>query len=314
MAVAMGAIFVVALTVPEAWHDAPGGLDGPVVMVCAYLAVRVVHLLVYMAAAEGDRALRRQLLVTWIPMLSGAALLLLGSLLGGWRQTVLFAAGLLIDWAGTYVTSRRGGGWRLHSAAHWTERHALFMILAIGESVVAIGVGAASLPVSVSLVVGAALGVGISVCLWWLYFDIVSGAAEHSLLQRHGQARVRLAVEAYTYLHFPLVAGVVITALGVEVALGHSGDDVGLGAFGALALNGGLALYLLGHLAFKGRMHSELSIPRLACAVALVALVPVAAATPPLVSLLLAAVCLGVLVAVETWRYSETRAELRQAR
>jgi low temperature requirement protein LtrA len=158
MAVAMAAIFVVALTVPEAWQDAPGGLNGPLVLVGAYLLVRCVHLILYGVAAAGDRGLRRQLAITWVPLLAGAALLIAGALVGGWAQTLLFAGALLVDWVGVYLTSRQGN-WRLHSAGHWTERHGNFIILAIGESVVAIGAGAAAQPISAPLLLGAVLGV-----------------------------------------------------------------------------------------------------------------------------------------------------------
>jgi low temperature requirement protein LtrA len=178
MAIAMAAIFVVALTIPEAWHDAPGGLDGPLVLVGAYLLVRCAHFTLYAVAATGDRGLRHQLAISWGPLVASAALLVPGALVGGWAQTLLFAGALVVDWVGIYLTSRQGS-WRLHSVAHWTERHGLFIILALGESVVAIGVGAAAQPISGPLLVGAVLGVAAAVCLWWLYFDVVSLAAEH---------------------------------------------------------------------------------------------------------------------------------------
>ncbi|GAA0390113.1 hypothetical protein Acor_46730 [Acrocarpospora corrugata] len=150
MVVAMAAMFVVALTIPEAWRDSPGGLNGPLVLVCAYLLVRCVHLTVYAVAATGDAGLRHQVVITWLPMAGGAALLVAGVLLGGWTQTLLFTVALLVDWLGIYLTARRGG-WRLHSPMHLTERHGLFIILAIGESVVAIGGGAADRPISTPL-------------------------------------------------------------------------------------------------------------------------------------------------------------------
>ena len=115
MAVAMAAIFVVDLTIPEAWQDAPGGLDGPLVLVGAYLLVRCVHLPLYAVAAVGDRELRHQLAITSGPLLASAALLLPGALLGGSTQTLLFAGALLVDWVGVWLISRHGS-WRLHSA------------------------------------------------------------------------------------------------------------------------------------------------------------------------------------------------------
>ena len=311
MAAAMAAIFVVGLTIPEAWEDAPGGLNGPVVLVCAYLFVRVLHLGAYAFAAVGDRGLLRQLLVTVAPMLAGASLLLLGALLGGRAQTLLFAAGLALDWAGTYATSREGD-WRIHSPVHWSERYGLFVILVIGESIVAIGAGASGLPISTSLLAGAVLGIVVSLFLWWLYFDVVSRAAEHVFARLSGRAQATLAVEAYSYLHFPLVAGVVLAALGVEEVLAHVGETEQLGGFAALALHGGLFLYLLGHVAFKRRLHGMVSVPRLAAAAALALTAPLSAELPPLAALALVVALVGTLVAVETVRYALLREDLRQ--
>jgi low temperature requirement protein LtrA len=312
MAIAMAAIFVVALTIPEAWQDAPGGLNGPLVLVGAYLLVRCVHLTLYAVAATGDPGLRQQVAITWLPTVAGAALLVAGALLGDWTQTLLFAAALLVEGIGVYLTSRHGN-WRLRSVAHLTERHGLFIILAIGESVVAIGVGAAQQPISAPLLVAAILGVAAAVCLWWLYFDMVSLAAEHRLLQARGQARVDLAVEAYTYGHFPIVAGIVVAALGIEGVLAHAGDSRSLGAFYALPLFGGVALYVAGQLLFKRRMHNLLSLPRLVTTGVLLAALPAAVVLPPLVGLAGLVLILAALVVVETTRYAQVRRSLRGA-
>ena len=312
MAVAMAAIFVVALTIPEAWQDAPGGLNGPLVLVGAYLLVRSVHLTLYAVAAAGDRELRHQLAITWGPLLASAALLVAGALVGGRAQTWLFAGALLVDWAGVYLTSREGD-WRLHSAGHWTERHGNFIILAVGESVVAIGAGAAQQPISAPLLVGAVLGVAVAVGLWWLYFDVASLAAEQRLAEIQGQARVRLVVEAYTYGHFPIVAGIVLAALGVEGVLAHADETKALGGFSAAALFGGVALYLAGELVFKQRLHGTLSLPRLVAIGVLLAALPAAAVLPPLVGLAGLVIILAALIVVETTRYAQTRRDLRGA-
>jgi low temperature requirement protein LtrA len=312
MAVAMAAIFVVDLTIPEAWHDAPGGLNGPLVLVGAYLMVRAVHLTLYAVAAAGDRELRRQLTITSGPLLASAALLIPGVLLGGWTQTLLFAGALLVDWVGVYLTSRQRN-WRLHSPAHWTERHGDFIILAIGESVVAVGVGAAQQPISGPLLSAAILGVATAVGLWWLYFDVASLAAEHQLIEARGQARVRLAVEAYTYGHFPIVAGIVLAALGMEGVLAHADASGPLGAFYAAALFGGVALYLAGYLLFKRRMHGALSLPRLVAICVFLAALPAAIFLPPLAGLAVVVLILAVLVIVETILYAQTRRSLHHA-
>jgi low temperature requirement protein LtrA len=126
--------------------------------------------------------------------------------------------------------------------------------------VVAIGVGAATQPISAPLLLGAVLGVAAAVGLWWLYFDVASLAAEHRLAEIQGQARVRLAVEAYTDGHFPIVAGIVLAALGMEGVLAHADQSKPLGGFYGAALFGGVALYLAGYLLFKRRMHGALSL------------------------------------------------------
>jgi low temperature requirement protein LtrA len=312
MAVAMAAMFVVALTIPEAWQDAPGGLNGPLVLVGAFLLVRFLHLTVYAVAATGDPGLRRQVAISWLPTLAGGALLVLGVLFGGWTQTLLFAGALLVDWVPIYLTSRHGN-WRVHSAGHWSERHGLFIILALGESVVAIGVGAAAKPISTPLLGAAILGVAAAISLWWLYFDMVSLAAEHRLAEAHGQARAKLAVEAYTYGHFPIVAGIVLAALGVEGVVAHAGEREPLGVFYALPLFGGVALYLTGQLLFKRRMHHLLSLPRLLATGVLLAALPAAIVLPPLVGLAGLVLILAALIVVETTRYAQTRRNLRGA-
>ena len=189
MAIAMAGMFVVALAIPEAWEDAEGGLNGPLVLVIAYVFVRCVHLTAYMLVARGDAALGRQVAITWGPMLTGAVLLVAGALAEGQVQTAFFARGVVVDWGGLYLTTR-ADRWRLHSVSHFTERHGLFVLLAIGESLFAIGVGAAGQPISPPLLVAAVLGVAAALCLWWLYFDVVSGDGGTSAA---GRARRRRA-------------------------------------------------------------------------------------------------------------------------
>ena len=312
MAVAMAAVFVVALTIPEAWHDAEGGLDGPVVFVLGYLVVRSVHLAVYGVAARDDADLRHQVAISWFWLALGGTLLLVGALLGGWAETALFAAALAVDWGGTYVTSR-DGSWRVHSATHWTERYGLFVILAIGESIVAIGVGAADQAIGVGLLLAAVLGVAAAICLWWLYFDVVSVAAERRFHEARGAERMRLAIEAYTYGHFPIVAGIIVAAIGVEGVLAHAGDSTGLGAFYAVPLYGGTALYLAGHLFFKRRVLGSTSRERPLALAALLLVLPLAIVLPPLAALAGVVLILAALIAVESRRYADQRRGVRAA-
>ncbi|MFF3672011.1 low temperature requirement protein A [Microtetraspora malaysiensis] len=306
MVVAMAAMFVVGLTIPEAWADGPGAL----VLVGAYLVVRWVHLMVFAVAASGDTGLRRQIAITWLPMTASAALLVSGTLLGSGTQMLLFAVALVVDWVGIYLTARNGH-WRLRSPAHMTERHGLFLILAIGESVIAVGAGAAGQPVSAALLLAAILGIAVAVCLWWLYFDVVAGAAERRLSGVRGEEQVILAVEAYTYGHFPIIAGILLTALGVEGVVAHAVEGEPLGVFSALALHGGVALYLVGHLLFRLRMQRTLGRRRLAAACAALAAAPAAVLLPSLAGLAGVVAILAALIAVERARHASRNGQGR---
>ncbi|MEV6617135.1 low temperature requirement protein A [Streptomyces sp. NPDC051051] len=310
MSLAMAGVFVFALTVPETWHDAPGGLYGPVVLSCAYLVVRCVHLVLYGYLARGDIGLRRQVRVSWPPVLGGCALLIVGALIGGGWQTALFAAALVVDWGGVHLTSRRGS-WRIHSAAYFTERHQLFVIIALGESLIAMGMGATDHPLSTPMLAAATLGVAAASGLWWLYFDVVSLLVEHRLDEARGQTRLTLAVNAFGYGHFPIVAGIVLTALGVEGVVAYADSGKGLGGFYASALCGGSAVYLAGLLLF-GRLSVGVWGPfRLAAVCLLLAWLPAAMVLPPLAGLAGIVVVFAAVAVAEARRYGELRRNVR---
>jgi low temperature requirement protein LtrA len=294
------AIFVIALSVPEAFHDLPGGLHAPMVLAVAYVGVRVLHGVLYLLASGMDLQLRRQVLVT-VPaaLIPAAALLFLGAIVGQPYQTWLWLAAFLVDVTIVYATSRIG--WRVHSAAHWSERHGLIIILALGESIVSIGAGAARLPISLPIIAGAVLAVLLAYGLWWAYFERMAGMAEHVLAHHEGKARTALARDAYTYLHFPIIAGVILAALGIEVANEHAADAEPYGGFGAGALAGGVALYLVSTAAFWGRVTHRVAWSRLAGAVVIVASAPLIAAVTSLAGLAIVVIALGLLVAGEFW-------------
>ncbi|MFD7282854.1 low temperature requirement protein A [Streptomyces sp. NPDC059862] len=273
------------------------------VLPCAYLFVRCVHLVIYARPACDDRGLLRQIAVSWPSVVSGSALLITGAAIGGGWQTALYAAAIVVDWGGVYLTSRRGS-WRIHSAAYFTERHQLFVIIAIGESLIAMAAGATDHPVTTALLAAGVLGVGAGAALWWLYFDVVSVLVEHRLDETRGQARLSLAVHAYGYAHFPIAAGIVLAALGVEGVVAYADSGKGLGGFYAGALCGGAATYLAGLLLF-GRVSAGVWGPfRLTALCLLPAWLPAAVVLPPLAALAAVAV-------TETWWYAELRRSVR---
>jgi low temperature requirement protein LtrA len=314
---AMAAMFVMALAVPEAFDDLPGGLDGPVVVAFAYLSIRLLHLAMFWLAArtEEDRGLRAQLLLFMPSVFGSTAVLVVASQLEGSAQTLAWVGAVLVDYVGVMLAG--ASGWRLHSASHFAERHGLIVIVALGESIVAIGVGVAHVPISWPIIVGSVLGLAVVASVWWAYFDVVSIVAERVLRRLQGEERTRLARDAYSYLHLPMVAGIALLALGIEQVLeqvGHTSDGElsrRLPAVPLAALYGGVVLFLVAHAAFKYRTWHHVAVRRLVVAGLLAALVPVALELPALAALGLLAAVMVAMIASEAVRYSEVREQIR---
>ena len=319
LVLAMGAMFVVAVAIPEAWNDRPGGLYAPLVFVLAYAAGRALHLSVYFIAAAGDAGLRRTLVLTAAPVGAAMAVLVAGAFLDGAARTAAWAAALAIDFTGVYVTARKAA-WRLPAAALFAERHGLIVLIALGESIVAIGVGATALPVSGPVLVAVLLGLAVIVALWWLYFDVVAIVAEGVLTRARGSERADLARDSYTYLHFPMVVGIVYLALGLKKVVTLVADDAHYNLSDALtglplvALYGGVVLYLLAHVGFRLRNVRSVSWTRLTAAAACLALIPVALHAPAVLALALLLVVCVLLIAYEVVVYAEARARIRAER
>jgi low temperature requirement protein LtrA len=317
MLAAMAAIFLVAITVPEAFEDHRGGLPGPVVIAVAYLSVRVLHVVMFWLAARQseDRELGRQVARFAPSGLASSGVLLVASQLDGVTQTLAWVVALLLDYVGTILAG--ASGWRLRSASHFAERHGLIVIVALGESIVAIGVGISDVPVSWAIVGASVLGLAVAAGLWWAYFDVVSIAVERMLRRSEGEARTRLARDGYSYLHLPIVAGVVLMALGIEQVLEHVGAPTThplsdpLETVPLATLYGGVALFLLAHSAFKWRALRLVGGRRIAAAAALLAAIPLLSDAPALVSLAVLAVAMSVLVGSEAVRYAEERERVR---
>lgn len=317
MFAAMAALFVGALTIPEAFTDEPGGLSGPKVFAICYFVVRLAHLALFWiaASASGDDGLRRQL-VRWTPsVITGTVFLLVASQTTGVLQTVLWACALLGDYLGTLLAG--ASGWRLNSAGHFAERHGLIVIVALGESIVSIGVGVSGLAISWPVVVASALGLTVAGALWWAYFDVTSLLAERALAATRGHHRALMARSAYTFLHLPMVVGIIVLALGLKKVLGYVGGQQGhtlaehLHGVPLIALYGGAAMYLLALVAFKYRTIGQLSRVRLGTGVLLLVLIPVVELFPALVALGVLAVVLVALIGYETRTYAEIRDRTR---
>ena len=308
MGIAMIAVFIVALAIPEAYDDLPGGWYAPLVVALAYLFVRLVHATLYVLVAGDDSALRRQVLATQVvALVPSATALIVGALIGGPAQTWIWLAAFVWDVIFTYVSSRGGGGWRLHSPVHWAERYGLIVILALGESIVAIGVGVAREPIDGPIVLGVTLSVTLSILLWRAYFTRIAPAGEHALRRRTGARRVVFARDAYTYVHFAIVAGVILAALGVEEAMAHIADPEAFGSFGASALGAGLALYAAATAAFGRMAGLPWPVLRIGAAIAFAAAIPLLAVVVPVWALVIVVALLAATLVLEGLRPASDR-------
>jgi len=300
MLASMGAMLVVALAVPGAF----GG--DAVLFGVAYLLVRLLHV-VLSAIVVRDDPDRRGAFLRFAPTaIFGPLLLVLaGFFEGDWRIAVWVVA-LAVDYLGPVVIGV-GRGWRI-APEHFAERHGLIILIALGESIIAIGVGA-GFELVTGVIVAAALGIVVVSALWWLYFDVAAIFARRRLMQAKGLELHRLALHSYSYLHLPMVAGIVLFALGLKTTIGHVGEA--LDTVPAVALAGGAALYLLGHIAFLFRTTGRVFRRRTVGAIALLALVPAAVAIPALAALALVSAVCSLVVAYEVLRYREARVQVR---
>jgi low temperature requirement protein LtrA len=285
------------------------------VIAFAYLAVRMLHLAIFWLAADGDVGLRRQLVRVTPTLVGGTTFLLIASQLDGTAQTLAWFAALTADYLGTILGG--AAGWRLTAPGLFAERHGLIVIIALGESIVAIGVGVARLPISTPIIVASVLGLAVAGSLWWAYFDVVSLIAERELRRADGEARARLARDAYSYLHLPLIAGIVLLALGLEEVLAfvagaheHSWHDP-LPTLKLVAMYAGVALFLLAHVAFTYRAERLIKWLRVLTALVVLALIPVAEHLSALGALGVLAAVLVTLIAVESVRFAEARERIR---
>lgn len=300
--VAMAAVLVTSLCVPHSYGDL--GLTFAV----AYGVVRASHIALFVLASRDDEELRHSVVGLAVSTALGVGALVGGSLLGGNARLAVWAAALVFDMAGPVVIDP--AGWRL-VPGHFAERHGLIVLVALGESIVAIGVGAQG-AVDGGVITAAVLGVAVACGLWWAYFDVyaLAGARRLAEVEPVGR-RNRLARDGFSYLHLPMVAAIVLIALGLKATLAHVGDPLGWET--AVALVGGAALYLLAHVAFKWRVLDTFSADRLVAAVVLLAFVPVAHRVEALTTVAAVAVILWATIALESWRFAEPRRQLREA-
>jgi low temperature requirement protein LtrA len=297
---AMAAFLIVALCVPQAFDDL--ALEFAI----AYGVVRFAQIALMLLAGRDDPALRRSTSGLAVGTTIGVGLLLAASTQDGLAQGGIWFLALALDMLEPYLFG--GEGWKLEPA-HFAERHGLIIIIALGESIVAIGVGASG-ELSWGIAAAAVLGIAVAAELWWLYFDIVALVSARRLIRAAvGLEQNALARDSYSYLHFPMVAGIVLVALGLKKTLGDVEDP--LKTVQAFALLGGAAFYLLGLVGFRYRHVRTINRHRLLLALALLAAFPLATELSALAVVAIVAAVLCALIVYETRSYGEDRARVR---
>jgi low temperature requirement protein LtrA len=257
----MAGFLVLALAIPQAFagDDLAFGV--------AYLAIVSIHLGLYSrtSVTHTVRALARL-----APFNLVSALLVLGAVVaGGTAGYLLWAAAFALEWVTPLVTGI--GGFRI-APAHFVERHGLVVIVALGESIVAIGIGAAGRPVDPALASVALLGLLLAACLWWAYFGGDDARAEHALAAVAEDRRAAVGVRAFGYWHLPILLGIIVLAAGLKHAIGHAFDRLDLAH--ALLLAGGVAVFLAGDVGFRRTLRLGPDRFRVAAAVLCLATIP----------------------------------------
>ena len=298
MLAVMGAFLVAALAVPRAFGD------DALVFAVAYAAARWLHIFIFAEANDDIDAAEaiRRLARTALP---APALLIVAAFLDGTAQVLLWIVALSMDYVGPFVFGVRG--FRV-SPGHFAERFSLIVIIALGESIVAIGTGLHG-ELDAGTLGAALLGLGLAFGLWWAYFDVVAIVAELRFRNAEGYRRLRIARDSYSYLHLPMIAGIVLVALGVKKTLGDV--DEPLKTIPSVALFGGIALYYAGHVGFRLRNVGTLNRPRSVAVVVCLALIPLGTEVDAIVAVALAASVTSAVIAYEAIRYAETRQRIR---
>jgi len=284
MLVAIAAMFIGALAVPEAFGE------HRLIFSVAFIIVLLAFIGLFALAGKADADLLRAVLQTGRITLAGALLIFAAGFVGSGVRPVLWLAGLAIGLFGPLRVDV--GAWRVHPA-HFAERHGLIVIIAIGEALVAIGFGARATALNAVEIVAALLGLIVAASLWLAYFDFFSSGMQQLLVGRRGEQRVVLARDVYTYLHLPMVVGIVFFAFGMRATLADVHGD--LHAPAAFCLTAGPAIYLLAYVVLRWRVSHTLSRGRSIATILLFALFPLAIVLPAFAALaLVSAVWVGL--------------------
>lgn len=288
---AMAAMLIAVIALPTAFTT------GALVFALALLAVRLINAGMFIASASQDEAELASAIRRLVPgLLVGPALIVAAAFVDATYRELLWVAAAAVDFGSPLIAGING---LPVVPSYFIERHGAVIIIALGETIISLGGGATESLHHPGVLGAVVLGVLISATMWWTYFGLTAGAEER--MRRTSAAdRPRLARDAYSYLHLPLVAGIVFFAVGARVSVEHIGEP--LAPLAALALTGGVALFYAAEVAYRWRDHHQLTVDRLLAAAVSLLVFPVAISVPAVASLAVLT-AIGVLrLAWELWR------------
>jgi low temperature requirement protein LtrA len=286
----MAGFMILALAIPTAFDD-----DG-LVFGIGYAVVIAVHAGLFLRASPASVAASFRGVVPFNVLI--AVLVLIGGIAGGAAQYVLFAAAFLVAWVVPKFGEDRSG-YEI-GPAHFVERHGLVVIVALGESVIAVGIGASHLAVETGMIAVAVLGLALSACFWWTYFGGDDTRAEENLVAAPRERRPGLVLAAYGYWHIPILIGIVATSSSLEYAIAHPSDELSFAR--ALALGGGVATYMLGEAMFRRTLSIAAASTRVLAAALALATIPIGTAGSSVLQIAVLVAALALVLALEPRR------------
>ncbi|WP_260428343.1 low temperature requirement protein A [Micromonospora globispora] len=317
-------LFVMVLAVREAFVDRPGGLPGPVVFAVCYMVARSGALVFATAAGVAEAGTRRRLWTAWPVLVTGTLALLASTLVPGyvqgevareWTRFALVACAIVAGYGGAFLLGT--GTWKIISIPYWAQRHSSIILIGFGEAIIAVGLSqgtAVGQPLTLTVLAGALLGVMLAGALWWTYFDLARFAAELALERMSEARRALLGRDAYTFLHLPMMAGLVLAALGIHQTLaelrGPAPTSVGIRL---LALYGGVILYLVGLILFEVRTLRLLGRSPLLGILLVGSLAPIALRVPALAQLALLTAAVGAMALADATVFRHRHRRLHHA-
>jgi low temperature requirement protein LtrA len=282
----MAGFMVLALVIPTTFSG-----DGPLFGL-AYLLVVAIHSGLFLRASPASVAASFRGVVPY--NLAMSALVIVGGAIGGTVEYVLFAAAFAVGWF--LPKGNDESGFEI-GPAHFVERHGLVVIVAIGESVIAVGIGASQLEVDAGMIAVAVLGLALSACFWLTYFGGDDTRAERALAMAPRETRPSLVIGAYGYWHIPILLGVVASASALEVAIAHASDELAFAR--AFALGGGVAAYMLGEAMFRRQLGIGPPGTRLLVAGVALATIPIGTELSAIVQIAVLVVAAAAALALE---------------